>query len=333
MNLQDRIVLFSSLGDQIRTDPNIFFGENLNKAEILNPWFTKDNIDVAISSIDNMLKYSSLREWMSNYLMEEPDIKTILLVMAGNIPLVGFHDLLCVLLSGNKVIVKLSSKDGVLVESIIDKIISLEPKMKDFIVVTENFIQQDFDATIATGSDNSSKYFNYYFKSSNSIIRKNRRSIAILDGSETNQELKALADDIFLYFGLGCRSVSKLFLPINYDLDKLFKAFHKYKDVINHLKYSNNYDYNKTICLMNKQKLLDNGFILLKEDSSIQSPISMLFYEYYNNRQELDNYIHLNQSLFQCVVSKKDVPFGKSQFPKLNDYADNIDTLDFLTNL
>jgi hypothetical protein len=333
MNLQDRIVLFSSLGDQIRTDPNIFFGENLNKAEILNPWFTKDNIDVAISSIDNMLEYSSLREWMSNYLMEEPDIKTILLVMAGNIPLVGFHDLLCVLLSGNKVIVKLSSKDGVLVESIIDKIISLEPKMKDFIVVTENFIQQDFDATIATGSDNSSKYFNYYFKSSNSIIRKNRRSIAILDGSETNQELKALADDIFLYFGLGCRSVSKLFLPINYDLDKLFKAFHKYKDVINHLKYSNNYDYNKTICLMNKQKLLDNGFILLKEDSSIQSPISMLFYEYYNNRQELDNYIHLNQSLFQCVVSKKDVPFGKSQFPKLNDYADNIDTLDFLTNL
>jgi|TARA_B110000263_G_scaffold243246_1_gene249726 hypothetical protein len=333
MNLQDRIVLFSSLGDQIRTDPNIFFGENLNKAEILNPWFTKDNIDVAISSIDNMLEYSSLREWMSNYLMEEPDIKTILLVMAGNIPLVGFHDLLCVLLSGNKVIVKLSSKDGVLVESIIDKIISLEPKMKDFIVVTENFIQQDFDATIATGSDSSSKYFNYYFKSSNSIIRKNRRSIAILDGSETNQELKALADDIFLYFGLGCRSVSKLFLPINYDLDKLFKAFHKYKDVINHLKYSNNYDYNKTICLMNKQKLLDNGFILLKEDSSIQSPISMLFYEYYNNRQELDNYIHLNQSLFQCVVSKKDVPFGKSQFPKLNDYADNIDTLDFLTNL
>ena len=333
MNLQDRIVLFSSLGDQIRTDPNIFFGENLNKAEILNPWFTKDNIDVAISSIDNMLKYSSLREWMSNYLMEEPDIKTILLVMAGNIPLVGFHDLLCVLLSGNKVIVKLSSKDGVLVESIIDKIISLEPKMKDFIVVTENFIQQDFDATIATGSDSSSKYFNYYFKSSNSIIRKNRRSIAILDGSETNQELKALADDIFLYFGLGCRSVSKLFLPINYDLDKLFKAFHKYKDVINHLKYSNNYDYNKTICLMNKQKLLDNGFILLKEDSSIQSPISMLFYEYYNNRQELDNYIHLNQSLFQCVVSKKDVPFGKSQFPKLNDYADNINTLDFLTNL
>jgi len=333
MNLQDRIVLFSSLGDQIRTDPNIFFGENLNKAEILNPWFTKDNIDVAISSIDNMLKYSSLREWMSNYLMEEPDIKTILLVMAGNIPLVGFHDLLCVLLSGNKVIVKLSSKDGVLVKSIIDKIISLEPKMKDFIVVTENFIQQDFDATIATGSDSSSKYFNYYFKSSNSIIRKNRRSIAILDGSETNQELKALADDIFLYFGLGCRSVSKLFLPINYDLDKLFKAFYKYKDVINHLKYSNNYDYNKTICLMNKQKLLDNGFILLKEDSSIQSPISMLFYEYYNNRQELDNYIHLNQSLFQCVVSKKDVPFGKSQFPKLNDYADNIDTLDFLTNL
>ena len=333
MNLQDRIALFSSLGDQIRKDPNSFFGDNLNKAEILNPWFTKDNIDIAISSINNMLEYNSLREWMSNYLMEESDIKTVLLVMAGNIPLVGFHDLLCVLLSGNKVIVKLSSKDDILIQSIIDKIISLESKMKDFIVVTENFIQQDFDAAIATGSDNSSRYFNYYFKSSNSIIRKNRRSIAIIDGSETDQELKALADDIFLYFGLGCRSISKLFLPINYNFDKLFKAFYKYKDVINHLKYSNNYDYNKTVCLMNKQKLLDNGFILLKEDSSIQSPISMLFYEYYNSRQELDNYIHLNQSLFQCIVSKKDVPFGKSQFPKLNDYADNINTLDFLTNL
>lgn len=333
MNLKDRISLFSTLGEQIKADSKTFFGDTISKAQILNPWFSKGNIDTAISSITIMLERENLISWLSNYSIKEKEIKTILLIMAGNIPFVGFHDLLCILISGNKAIIKMSSKDNVLMKSIIDQIIFINPQMKDFIIISNEIVKCKFDATIATGSDNSSKYFDYYFNPDNSIIRKNRRSIAVIDGTETQKELELFADDIFLYFGLGCRSISKVFLPINYDLDKLFKAFFKYKDIIKHLKYANNYDYNKTIYLMNKQNLLDNGFVLLKEDSSLQSPISMLFYQYYNNREDLDRYIKLNASLFQCIVSKHDVPFGKSQFPRLNDYADNIDTLNFLLKI
>ena len=333
MNLKDRISLFSTLGEQIKADSKTFFGDTISKAQILNPWFSKSNIDTAISSITVMLEKDNLISWLSDYSIKEKEIKTILLIMAGNIPFVGFHDLLCILISGNKAIIKMSSKDNVLMKSIIDQIIFINPQMKDFIIISNEIVKCKFDATIATGSDNSSKYFDYYFNPDNSIIRKNRRSIAVIDGTETQKELELFADDIFLYFGLGCRSISKVFLPINYDLDKLFKAFFKYKDIIKHLKYANNYDYNKTIYLMNKQNLLDNGFVLLKEDSSIQSPISMLFYQYYNNREDLDRYIKLNASLFQCIVSKHDVPFGKSQFPRLNDYADNIDTLNFLLKI
>lgn len=333
MNLQDRILLFSALGDQIKRDPNIFFEDSLNNAKISNSWFTKDNIDVSISSILKFLEFNNLLKWLSNYSFINKDIKSILIIMAGNIPFVGLHDLICVLISGNKAIVKMSSKDNILIATIINNLILLEPKMKDFILITKDVVKANFDAIIATGSDNSSKYFDYYFKSTNSIIRKNRRSIAILDGTESDLELSGLADDVFLYFGLGCRSVSKLFLPVNYDLDKLFKALFKYSDVINHQKYSNNYDYNKTIYLMNKENLLDNGFILLKEDISIQSPISMLFYEFYNSRSELDKYINDNSNLFQCIISKNDIDFGQSQFPKLDDYADNIDTLEFLSKL
>tara|TARA_B110000914_G_scaffold414_1_gene394 strand:+ start:4674 stop:5675 length:1002 start_codon:yes stop_codon:yes gene_type:complete len=333
MNLQDRILLFSALGDQIKRDPNIFFEDSLNNAKISNSWFTEDNIDVSLSSLLKFLEFNNLLKWVSNYSFINKNIKSILIIMAGNIPFVGFHDLMCVLISGNKAIVKMSSKDNILITTIINNLILLEPKMKDFILVTKDVVKANFDAIIATGSDNSSKYFDYYFKSTNSIIRKNRRSIAILDGTESDLELSGLADDVFLYFGLGCRSVSKLFLPVNYDLDKLFKAFFKYSDVINHQKYSNNYDYNKTIYLMNKENLLDNGFILLKEDVSIQSPISMLFYEFYNSRNELDKYINDNNNLFQCIISKDDIDFGQSQFPKLDDYADNIDTLEFLSKL
>ena len=333
MNLQDRILLFSALGDQIKRDPNIFFEDSLNNANISNSWFTEDNIDVSLSSLLKFLEFNNLLKWVSNYSFINKNIKSILIIMAGNIPFVGFHDLMCVLISGNKAIVKMSSKDNILITTIINNLILLEPKMKDFILVTKDVVKANFDAIIATGSDNSSKYFDYYFKSTNSIIRKNRRSIAILDGTESDLELSGLADDVFLYFGLGCRSVSKLFLPVNYDLDKLFKALFKYSDVINHQKYSNNYDYNKTIYLMNKENLLDNGFILLKEDVSIQSPISMLFYEFYNSRNELDKYINDNNNLFQCIISKDDIDFGQSQFPKLDDYADNIDTLEFLSKL
>ena len=216
---------------------------------------------------------------------------------------------------------------------IIELLISLDSRIADYIVIVDDIVKNKYDALIATGSDNSSKYFNYYFKDYKSIIRKNRRSVAILNGEETEEDLKQLAKDIFLYFGLGCRNVSKLYLPSGYDTDKLFNAFFDYKDVINHLKYSNNYDYNKTVYLMNSEKLLDNGFVLLKENESIQSPVATVFYEYYNNRSELNDFIEENKVLFQCIVSKDDIEFGQTQFPKINDYSDQVDTIEFLLSI
>jgi len=333
MNLKDRISLFSSLGEQINLDSKVYFGDDFNDARIKNPWFTKRNIDVAISSIKKLLSVNNIDNLLSNYNIASIDEKRVLVIMAGNIPLVGFSDLFCVLITGNRLVVKFSSKDDVLIKFLLDKMIAIDPRINNYIEIVEDVVKSNFDAVIATGSDSSSKYFNYYFDSYKKIIRKNRRSIAILDGTETDHELELLSDDIFMYFGLGCRSVSKLFLPPKYNLDKLFNAFYRYKDVINHLKYSNNYNYNKTIYLMNNEKIFDNGFILLKEDISIQSPISALFYEFYNNREVLDKYIESNKSLFQCIVSKDNVQFGESQFPKLNDYADKIDTINFLISL
>ena len=216
---------------------------------------------------------------------------------------------------------------------VVDSLITIDKRIKERIKIIDNIVDCNFDALIATGSDNSSKYFNYYFKDYKSIIRKNRRSIAILDGKESENDLKLLSKDIFMYFGLGCRNVSKLYLPLGYDTNKLFNAFFDYKDLINHLKYSNNYDYNKTVYLMNSEKLLDNGFMLLKEDKSIQSPVATVFYEYYNNRSELNDFIEENKLLFQCIVSKDDIEFGQTQFPKINDYSDQIDTIEFLLSI
>jgi len=333
MNLKDRIKLFSSLGEQINSDSKVYFGDNFNDARIKNPWFTKSNVDIAISSIKECLLFDNIHSLLSNYDIPSIDAKRVLVIMAGNIPLVGFSDLFCVLITGNKLVVKFSSKDDVLIRFLLDKMIEIDSRISSYIEIIEDVVKSDFDAVIATGSDSSSKYFNYYFDSYKKIIRKNRRSIAVLDGAETDHELELLSDDIFMYFGLGCRSVSKLFLPPKYDLDKLFNAFYRYKDAINHLKYSNNYNYNKTIYLMNNENIFDNGFILLKEDVSIQSPISTLFYEFYNDRRALDSYIESNNSLFQCIVSRDNVQFGQSQFPRINDYADKIDTINFLINL
>jgi len=332
MNLNERISLFSSLGKLISNSPNVF-EEVVSQAIIINPWFTKDHIITSFLSISQMLDEENLHNWISNYDLSHIKSKKVLIIMAGNVPMVGFHDLLCVLISGHSAIIKFSSKDNVLMKFIIDKLISISSEIKNRINIVDDFVKCKFDALIATGSDNSSKYFDYYFKDYKSIIRKNRRSVAILNGNESDEDLKMLAKDIFLYFGLGCRNVSKIFLPKNYKTDKLFNAFYEYKEQINHIKYSNNYDYNKTVYLMNGEKLLDNGFVLLKEDTSIQSPVATIFFEYYNNRSKLDKYIMENRSLFQCVVSKENIQFGQTQFPKINDYSDQIDTIEFLIDI
>ena len=333
MTLKERISLFSSLGELIKNSLDAKFEEKINQAIQLNPWFTKHHIKTSFDSISQMLEEENLVNWICSYNLSETKSKDVLIITAGNIPIVGFHDLLCVLISGHKAILKISSKDNILMKYIIELLISIDSRIADYIVIVDDVVKSKYDALIATGSDNSSKYFNYYFKDYKSIIRKNRRSVAILNGEETDEDLKQLAKDIFLYFGLGCRNVSKLYLPSGYDTDKLFNAFFDYKDVINHLKYSNNYDYNKTVYLMNSEKLLDNGFVLLKEDKSIQSPVATVFFEYYNNRSDLNDFIEENKVLFQCIVSKDDIEFGQTQFPKINDYSDQVDTIEFLLSI
>jgi hypothetical protein len=249
--------------------------------------------------------------------------------MAGNIPLVGFHDFLSVLISGNSIIAKTSSKDAELIIYLSEILCSINPGFRERIRFTDGLLT-GFDAVIATGSDNSSRYFEYYFGKYPHIIRKNRNSIAVIDGTETDTELENLGIDIFSYFGLGCRNVSKAFLPEGYDFHTMIKNWDKFSDVINHNKFANNYDYNMAIYLVNKEKFLDTGYLLLKESTELSSPVSVLYYEFYNSVQTVSARINYLREKIQCVTGKNHLAFGKAQFPKLWDYADNIDTLDFL---
>jgi hypothetical protein len=256
--------------------------------------------------------------------------------LAGNIPLVGFHDFLSVLITGHKALIKTSSNDQHLLPFLAKYLIAVEPEFADAITFTEGKLE-GFDAVIATGSNNTARYFEYYFKDKPAIIRKNRNSAAILTGNESREELVGLGEDIFRYFGLGCRNVSKLFVPQGYDFKNFFEAIYEYKDVIFYDKYANNYDYNKAVFLMSNFKLLDNEFLTIKEDSGYASPISSVFYEYYDNLDTLKQKLEAEQDQLQCVVSNKltenSIPFGQTQKPGLLDYADNVDTIAFLSKI
>ena len=334
MNLQARIQAFTHLGEYLKTDIQQEAEGKLYSAEVLNPWFTKENIDKALNAWHEQLKVDMLTAWLSPYKLEEvASPKKVLIIMAGNIPLVGFHDFLTVLISGHNVVIKMSSTDNVLLRVLIEKLIAIAPAFKERISFIDVVKNRKFDAVIATGSDNSAQYFEYYFKGAKKIIRKNRRSVAVLDGTESEMELKGLANDVFAYFGLGCRNVSKLFLPKGFDLDNLFKAFYPYSHVVEHKKYGNNYDYNKAIFLMGSNDLIENGFLLMKEDKSLLSPVAMLYYEYYNDMHTVEQFMEENADQLQCVVSKKDIPFGNTQQPNLWDYADGVDTVEFLREL
>ena len=333
MKLRKRIDAFSSLGEAIYKNKEILKSGNHN------PWFTDGNIDYVLTEISNSLRKGSLQKWVSMYpdLKDVTEPKRVGVITAGNIPLVGFHDFLSVLISGHKFVGKLSSKNDKLLPNLIEMLIDIESEFKDYITVLEDRLT-DFDAVIATGSNNSARYFEYYFGKYPHLIRKNRNSVAVLTGNETDEELQALADDIFLYFGLGCRSVSKLFLPYDYDLDNIFRNSLKHEEVINHNKYANNYDYNRTIYLMNLTEFKDNGIMLMKEEISMGSPISVVYYEYYSKIETVKQRLEIEKDKIQCVVAeecliKDAVSFGESQKPKLWNYADNIDTINFLINL
>jgi hypothetical protein len=301
-----------------------------------NGWYTNENVYFAIQSWAEALSEENLNQWLNRYNLDDVTPKTVGLVLAGNIPLVGFHDFISVLLSGHKVLVKMSSNDQHLLPFLAKYIISVEPNLEKHITFVEGKLE-NFDAVIATGSNNTARYFEYYFKDKPSIIRKSRNSVAVLDGNESENQMIALGEDVFRYFGLGCRNVSKLFVPRNYNFDAFFGGMYPYNRVMKFEKYINNYDYNKAVFLMSKFDLLDNEFLIIKEDSSYASPISSVFYEYYDNLDEINNKLKQDHEQIQCIVSndliENSVPFGQTQKPKLWDYADNIDTINFLINL
>ncbi len=330
MNLQKRIELLLQLQKYLIED-----GEEWQaikqKASIHNGWFTIDFIDLAIKNITRQfLAADKLKAWTAHYhLGDEAVPKNVGIVMAGNIPLVGFHDFLCVFIAGHKQTIKLSSKDDILLKHLVQKMYSWAETMPAYVSFAP--MLKGCDAYIATGSNNSARYFDYYFAKYPSIIRKNRTSVAILKGDETVEELENLSDDIHIYFGLGCRNVTKVFAPEAYDFIPLLTAFHKYKYFADHHKYRNNYDYNLSIQIMNNRFYMTNEATLLVENDALFSPISQLNYSFYNKIETVLAALKQSKEL-QCI-SGTDIPFGKVQSPGLMDYADGIDTVQFLLTL
>lgn len=308
------------------------------RARAKNGWFIKRNIDLAFSGLSNYLDSKKLEKWIveNDMANNTKDPKKVGIVMAGNIPMVGFHDLLSVIVSGHNAMVKFSSQDEVLLNYLIQLLLELEPSLQERILIVERL--QNAEAVIATGSDNSARYFDYYFRNIPSIIRKNRTSIGVLDGKESTEDLKKLGHDILDYFGLGCRNVSKLLVPEGYDFSSFFEAIQSLEYVSDTQKYVNNYDYNKSIFLINRDKFLDNGFLLLKQSDQLVSPVSVLYFNTYNSMDAIDEFIKINKDKIQCITSNEDslsetLPFGSTQKPELWDFADNVNTLQFLKDL
>ena len=355
--MENKIKAFSTLGKFLKQFDSVSFMEDpsiaeinslyskkfdlaIREAELFNPWFTQDFIRYSFSSISEMLQEVSLRNWLAQYPIVNSKSRQkmkIGLIMAGNIPLVGFHDLLTVCFSGHQGVVKMSSKDEKLLPLILRILSHCDNSFNESVTLVNHSIK-NIDAIIATGSNNSSRYFEYYFGKYPHIIRKTRNSVAILTGDETDQEFKNLADDIFLYFGMGCRNVSKIFLPRDFNIPRMLDNFESYSYLYNHNKYANNYDYHKAIYLVNIIKHLDTGYLILKEDPEYSSPVGVLYYEYYDSVSELKSRIEKDDQQIQCLVCRngqfgKAIGFGMSQRPGLNDYADYTDTFKFLLNL
>lgn len=342
---EKRKIAFVELGEQIETIIHRYennsdestddFQNVLMIAKAENKWFTEENILFSLKSWANSLQSKNLFTWLEGYDISEHTIPyEVGIIMAGNIPLVGFHDFLSVLITGHKAVIKQSSNDKRLLPYIAKMLMSIEPEFQDYIHFEENTLKS-YDAVIATGSNNTARYFEYYFKNKPHIIRKNRNGVAILNGNETIEDFKHLAEDIFKYFGLGCRNVSKLYVPKNYDFNDFYSHISHYKEFINHNKYANNYEYNKAVYLMSDIKFLDNGFLIVKEDTEISSPIAVVNFEEYEDKM-LKTSLKLNSENIQCIVGNHNLcqfKFGEAQKPNLYDYADGVDTLNFLINL
>lgn len=335
MNLRKRIEAFSKLGDLLRST----YGKQLieewsYRAHQKNNWFTPENVSLAIKSLEEcFLVKENLENWVQKYNIKDFGNKKVGVIMAGNIPLVGFHDALAVLISGHKLYAKLSSQDDYLIKELFIQLLILEPAFEPQIFYTEKM--NDVEAIIATGSDNSSNYFEYYFKHIPNIIRRNRTSVAVLNGNESDGIMAKLGNDILQYYGLGCRNVSKLFVNEAFKPDFFYENIENLGAVILNHKYKNNYDYNRSIMLVNQTEHFDNGFLMLKESNDLVSPISVVFFEKYSSINELDEKLKENSSKIQCVLSENawypgSLAIGEAQKPSLFDYADGVDVMDFL---
>jgi hypothetical protein len=330
------IIAFKKLS-QFLASPDEDFRDIIFSARNNNAWFTEQEVNRSLNALSEMLNEEELQTWFKGiHITAVP--KKVGLILAGNIPLVGFQDVVAVLATGNIALIKLSSSDDKLLPALLNQLCKIEPDLKDQIVYVERL--KDFEAVIATGSNNTSRYFDYYFGKVPNIIRKNRTSVAVLTGQESKEDIANLGHDLFDYFGLGCRNVSKIYFPEGYDVKNFFEPLEQYNDIINHFKYNNNYDYNKSIYLVNSAKHFDNGFLLLKEDLGASSPLAVLYYESYAIIEDVEAALNSNQENLQCVVSKiplrietATLGFGESQHPKLWDYADNVNTIEFLNKL
>ncbi|HEY5462684.1 MAG TPA: acyl-CoA reductase [Hanamia sp.] len=331
MNLEERISLMVRLGKYLTEDSDQL-QEIKQKAFERNKWFVEEFVNLSFNNIsNNYLRQEALKDWVDHYHIDD-NIRPqkIGIVMAGNIPLVGFHDFLCVFISGHFQFIKLSEKDDVLLKHIIEKMCEWDPGVAN--VVTIAGLLKDCDAYIATGSNNSVRYFHYYFSKYPSLIRNNKTSVALLSGTETLGQLSSLADDVHTYFGLGCRNVTKLYVPENYDFIMLLNAFRKYNYFSDVTKYKNNYDYNLTLLIMNHKFYMTNDSIILVENESLFSLVSELHFSFYQNKQTTLDELSINENI-QCIVGDENIPFGKTQEPGLFDYADGIDTIQFLLGL
>ena len=335
MKLKDRIHLFSTLKDKIDEEVECDLSDLADGANRENQWFTPENVRQGLKGISFMLSEEKLYKWIGSSRLSSESSRIVGIIMAGNIPLVGFHDLISVIISGHFAAIKPSSQDNFLIGKILEWMVIIDPRIKQNFEIRDKL--KNIDAVIATGSDNSTRYFNYYFGKYPHIIRKNRTSVAIISGEESNEDLRKLGHDVYDYFGLGCRNVSKLFIPVNYQLERLLDEWQEFTYLKEHNKYMNNYDYNKSILLVNMEAHLDSGFSLLKESTELVSPISLNYYEYYQESNKVMELINSADEKIQCVVSTisnfKGIPFGYTQLPELWDYADNVDTLAFLEKL
>jgi len=336
MKLSERISVLAKLGEKL-SQPDAERMALIKASYRHNLWFTEDNYEAAIQAIaERMLKRSLLEEWVKPYPISDTMTPEVVgMVLAGNIPLVGFHDVLSTFICGHIAQIKLSDKDKLVLPYLIDQMVAIDERVRAYFIFVERLSR--FDRVIATGSNNTARYFELYFGKYPNIIRKNRNAVAVLSGHESEGALHALGKDVFTYFGLGCRNVSKLYVPKGYEFQPLLEQLHEYRKIIELNKYKNNFDYNFTLLILNKTKYFSNGCILIYESELIQSRIASLHFEYYEDQQDLQNKLEPHREAIQCVVSDqpvenwKHIALGDAQTPALDDYADGVDTLAFLT--